>query len=257
MRGLSHPGSGDGSHDPAAAPGGPPADGSQQGHTSAITASTGLPSLPARALQVLVSPGELFEKLKVQPVWFWMMLLTAVASGLSVWFIPDEAWTAFFREQALEQGRLDPSQMPEVGAPFRIFGSLAASVSLFLLALVLSAFTFGVFVFLLGDEGTYKQHLAVVAHASVVPAIGAFATLPLRISQLDPQLTLSVGTLLPFVPDGYFFNVLQSLDLFALGAAVLTGLGISVLDPRRTWASGASVMVGLTVVFATVVAAFI
>ena len=217
----------------------------------------GLPPLPVRALQVLFSPGELFKKLKAQPVWFWMMLVTALASGLSVWFIPDEAWTAFFREQALEQGRLDPSQMPQVGVPFRVFGSLGAAVSLFILAILLSAFTFGVFVFLLGDEGTFKQHLSVIAHVSVVPAIGAFATLPLRISQLDPQLTLSVGTLLPFVPEGYFFNVLQSLDLFALGAAILTGLGMSALDARRSWASGASVMVGLTVVFASVVATFI
>lgn len=250
MSGTHEEGAGDHSQDPVAGSG--PKDGAQDRSTG-----QGLPPLPARALQVLISPGALFEKLRAQPAWFWMMLLTALASGLSVWFIPDEAWTAFFREQALEQGRLDPSQMPEVGTPFRIFGSLAASASLFILALVLSAFTFGVFVFLLGDEGTFKQHLAVVAHASVVPAVGAFATLPLRISQLDPQLTLSVGTLLPFVPGGYFFNVLQSLDLFALGAAVLTGLGISVLDSRRTWASGASVMVGLTVVFATVVAAFI
>ena len=217
----------------------------------------GLPPLPVRAVQVLFSPGELFQKLKEQPVWFWMMVTTALASALSIWFIPDEAWTSFFREQALEQGRLDPAQMPQVGAPFRVFSSLAAAVSLFILAILLSCFTFGVFVFLLGDEGTFKQHLAVVAHAGVIPAIGAFATLPLRISQLDPQLTLSVGTLLPFVPDGYLFNVLQSLDLFALGAAILTGLGISVLDSRRTWASGATVLVGLTVVFAMVVANFI
>ncbi|MDH3222214.1 MAG: YIP1 family protein [Gemmatimonadota bacterium] len=216
----------------------------------------GLPPLPVRAVKVLVSPGALFAQLKAVPVWFWTMLATAVVSGISVWFIPDEAWTTFFREQALERGQGDLSTIPQPGPAFRMLGSLGAAVSIFILGVLLACFTYGVFVFVLGDEATFKQHLSVIAHASVIPAIGAFATLPLRIAQLDPQLTLSVGTLFPFLPEGYFFSVLQALDLFALWAAVLTGLGMSVLDSRRSWGSGASVMIGLTVAFAMVVGFF-
>ena len=209
-----------------------------------------VPSLPVRAFQVLFAPGDLFKLLQAQPVWFWMMVVTAVMSALSVWLIPDEAWTNLFREQMLETGRISESELPTPGTGFRIIGSLGAAVSIFILQILIACFTFGVFVFLLGDQGTFKQHLSIVAHAGVVPALGAFVALPLRISQLDPQLTLSVGTLFPFVPEGYFFSVLQALDLFALGAAVLTGLGVSLLDSRRSWGSGASVLVGLTVVFA-------
>lgn len=217
---------------------------------------TGLPYLPARVLQMLFTPGALFQALKAQPVWFWIMLTMSLLSGLSVWFIPDEAWTNLFREQMLETGRITEAELPPVGTGFRILSAAGACVSIFVIQILLACFTFGVFVFLLGDEGTFKQHLAVVAHAGVVPTLGAFFSLPLRISQLDPQLTLSVGTLFFFVPDGYLLGVLQSLDLFALWAAVLTGLGISILDPERRWFSGASVLVGLTVVFALVVGYF-
>ncbi len=215
-----------------------------------------LPSLPVRAAKILFSPGALFEQLKTVPVWFWMMLATSAASGLSVWFIPDEAWTTFFREQALEQGQADLSRIPQPGPAFRMLGSVGAAVSIFILGVLLACFTFGVFVFVLGDEATFNQHLSVIAHVSVITAIGAFATLPLRMTQLDPRLTLSVGTLFPFLPEGYFFSVLQALDLFALWAAVLTGLGMSVLDSRRSWGSGASVMIGLTVAFAMVAGFF-
>lgn len=222
----------------------------------AIEETSPLPSLPVRAAQVIFTPGALFQALKARPVWFWTAVILSVLTGMTVWFIPEEAWTNLFREQMLASGRVTEDGLPPVGTGFRVMSTAAATVSLLLLQIILASFTFGVFVFLLGDEGTFKQHLAVVAHAGVLPTLGAFVALPLRIAQLDPELTLSVGTLFFFLPDGYLLGVLQALDLFALWAAVLTGLGLSVLDPERSWLSGSSVLVGLTVVFALVVGSF-
>ena len=212
-----------------------------------------LPSLPVRAGQLLFSPGKLFEALYERPVWFVTMASTVILAALTVFLVPEEAWTNMFREQMLERGTLTEGQMPEFGSGFQVFGFAGAVVTVFLMEVLIACFTFAVFVFMLGDEGTFKQHLSIVAHAGIVTAIGAFVVLPLRISQLDPQLTLSVGTLFPFVPDGYLYDVLASLDLFALWAATLTGLGVSLLDARRSWASAATATVGLTVVFAFVV----
>ena len=214
-------------------------------------------SLPVRAFQVLFTPGKLFLALRERPLWFFTIAFTAVVAGVTIWFIPPEAWANLFREQMLEMGRVTEGQLPDAGAPgFKVLGVVGGVVSVFLLHVLVACFTFMVFVFLLGDEGSFKQHLSVVAHAGIITALGAVVALPLRISQLDPQLTLSVGTLFPFLPDGYVYSVLQSLDLFALWAAVLTGLGVSLLDSRRSWGSAAGGTVGLTVVFALVVGFF-
>lgn len=215
-----------------------------------------LPSLPVRMAQVFFSPGQLFLALQKRPVWFWAAALTAAIAALTIWFIPDEAWTNMFREQLLDSGRMTEDALPEPGTGFRIAGMVGTLVSVFLINLIIACFTFGVFVFLFGDQGTFKQHLSVVSHAGFATLLGAVVALPLRISLLDPQLTLSVGTLFPFLPDGYFYNVLQSLDLFALWAAVLTALGVSLLDSRRSWGSAASVTVGMAVVFALTVGYF-
>ena len=206
-----------------------------------------------RMVEVFFSPGNLFLALQKRPVWFWVLAITAVTAALTVWFIPEEAWNNMFREQFLASGQVSEGELPQMGTPGLIGATIAAMVSVFLISVLISAVTFGVFVFLFGDQGTFKQHLSIVAHAGVVTLLGALVALPLRITQLDPQLTLSVGTLFPFLPDGYFYNVLQSLDLFALWAAILTALGVSLLDSRRTWGSAASVTVGLAVVFALAV----
>ena len=215
----------------------------------------GLPSLPVRAGQVIFSPEKLFLALQAQPVWFWTMVATVVLASATVFFIPEEAWTNLVREQMLERGA-SPDDMPNMGAGFRVAAVVGGAVSIFLFEVLIACFTFGLFVFLLGDQGAFKQHLSIVAHAGIITVVGAFVALPLRISQLDPQLTLSVGTLFPFIPEGYLYSVLQSLDLFALWAAVLTGLGVSLLDARRSWGSAATATIGLSVVFALVVGFF-
>ncbi len=104
------------------------------------------------------------------------------------------------------------------------------------------------FLFVLGDQGTYRQHLAVVAHSFLIPALGTAALLPLRILARDPQLRLSVGTFLPFLEDGWIATGLGWLDLFALWAWVLVGLGASKLDPERSWGSATSLLLALVVV---------
>ena len=181
-----------------------------------------------------------------------MLAFTALTVGASTWFIPAEAWTEMMREQLQRSGDLESTPLPNVGNFFRIASLVGASVMTFVIAFVISAFTFMIFVFLLGDNGSYKQHLSIIAHTSVITAFGALFTLPLRVVNLDPQLTVSVGTLVPFIPDGYLYNVLLTLDLFSLWAAVLTGIGLAKIDVRRGWKSGAFTLIGVAIVFAMI-----
>ena len=96
-----------------------------------------------------------------------------------------------------------------------------------------------------------------MAHASLIGAIGGLLVLPLKIAQADPTLTLNLGLFVPGDPDSYPMRVLRSLDLFLLWSYVVTGLGISKVDRRRSWGSAAVFMILFAIGFALLIAAFV
>lgn len=121
---------------------------------------------------------------------------------------------------------------------------------------ILAGVIMGFFVFLLGHEGTYRQYLAVVVHAQLIPAPATVLLVPLRIAPEDTQLLLSLGTFAVFLEPGYLFPFLSFLDLFGLGAWVLVGVGVARIS-RNESRVGASVIVMLIpLTMATVLAIF-
>ncbi|MGW8267311.1 MAG: YIP1 family protein, partial [Longimicrobiales bacterium] len=111
--------------------------------------------------------------------------------------------------------------------------AVSGIVGIFLWVFLLSSVITVFFSFFLGDEGKYKQYLAVVSHALIITAVGSILLLPLRIAQGDPTLTLNVGTFLPFLEEGYAFRVLKLLDLFGLWGYSVMAVGVTKINPRR------------------------
>ena len=212
------------------------------------------PAFLKRLWMVFVQPGDLFNALALNPAWFPMLVLVAVVTGATMWFIPAEA----FEAQMLGRMPADqPAQMPAIPpAVLRATATGGAAVVTFVFAIILSLVTYVIFVFIRGDKATLKQHLSVISHAGIIVAFGALFVLPIRILSVDVTRTLSVGTFLPFLPEGYVHNLLTGLDLFSLWAAVVAGLGLSLLDPRRRWGPTATVMIALVVIAAAIGAIF-
>lgn len=212
-----------------------------------------LPPLPVRLLKVFVSPGELFEALRFNPVWFWAMAVGAVLVAVSMAVIPMELWEQMLREQAMEQsmrtGQPVPDNFGATSAVVRVFSIIGPLVTLFIWAFLLTAIVTFVFAFILGDEGTYKQYLSVVAHGMFIGAVGGLLITPLRIIEQDIQLTLSIGTFLAF-GEGYFSRVLRMLDLFQLWSSVVMAIGVTRVYPRRSLTSAVVVFLGLSLVVA-------
>ena len=131
------------------------------------------------------------------------------------------------------------------------FGRIAAAVGALVVGPLFTAAIAGlvalIFLFALGDEGSYKQHLACLSHAFLIPAISNLALLPLRIQAQDLQLRFSVGTFLPFLDDGWLASALSWLDLFGLWAWVLVALAASKLDPKRSWGSATAIILTIVV----------
>jgi hypothetical protein len=78
-------------------------------------------------------------------------------------------------------------------AAIRVGGAVAAFVFWAIMLAVFAGVVTVFLAFLLGHEGTYRQYLAVVAHAHLISATSGILLLPLRIAAEDAQLLLSLG----------------------------------------------------------------
>jgi hypothetical protein len=213
-----------------------------------------LPSLPARFVAVFISPGRLVEQVAREPKWAGVLLLGALLVALSVSLIPTEILMEANRQAAMERGR----ELPEMGAQVLRVMRIVTPILTFVATLIMTAFMAGVyavvFAFVLGDEGRYVQYLAVVAHANLIAVVFALIITPLRISTGDPQLTLNLGTFLPFLPDGYVSTVLRYLDLTQIWSSLVIAQGAHAIDRRRSFGSAAGVGISILLLFAMVIA---
>ena len=214
------------------------------------------PGLLSRYLQVFVSPGLLFERLAERPVWGGALVVGAGLLLAGTLLVPPELFVDALRQQLLEQGQSVPAGLESRVGLIRFGGAAAAFVGWFILNTALAGLVTFVFAFLLGDEGTYRQYLAVLVHAQLIAATSTVLILPLKIMAGDIRLLLSVGTFAFFLEDGYLIRFLSFLDLFSLWAWVLVGLGAAKVGRREAWISVAAGMLIIPVGIAAILAAF-
>lgn len=215
-----------------------------------------LPVLPVRLVQLLFSPGKLFEALRERPAWFGVLLLGAVLLAVSILLIPVDLFVEAAREQLIQRGQTVPPSLESSGTLFRVSSVAGGVIFWFIWAFLLSGIVTLVFSFFLGDEGRYKQYLSVVSHGLFIGALGALITVPLKIAQQDPSLTLSLGTFAFFLEEGYAFRVLRLLDLFQLWGYAVMAIGVTRIDPKRGLGSALVVFFGLAVVAALIFGIF-
>ncbi len=197
------------------------------------------PDFFKRIWMVLFQPAELFQALSANPAWFPMAAFVALVAAASMAVIPAEA---FYETIAASMPPEQLSELRDVSLfwlkwPWVVAVAAIAPVG----TVVLSLLSYAIFVFLRGDRATFRQHLCVMAHAGVITALGSVLLTPLRMGTGNVQESLAVGDLTPFL-DGYLYNVLSLLDLFAIWATVVAGLGLSVIDPRRRWGPTAATL---------------
>lgn len=206
------------------------------------------PSLPGRLLGMFTSPGAVFEKLAQRPVWVGAILVAAVLGFLGTILAPAELFEATIREQLQNSGQPMPDSLGAAAGIAKLVGSLAALIVGPLMTALMAGIVALIFSFAMGDEGKYKQYLAATSHAFFIPSLSALALLPLKIGAGDLQLRFSIGTFLPFLEDGWLATGLSWLDLFALWGWALVALGVSKIDPKRSWGSAATILLSLVVV---------
>jgi len=214
------------------------------------------PGLFTRYFQVFFSPDLLFQGLRNRPDYVGALLLGGGLLAAGQALLPTDLLLATAREAFQAQGQPVPSAFENFGTVIRFVGPAAALVFWPIGMAFFAGLVMLFFAILLGHEGTYRQYLAVVAHAQLIVATAAILLAPLRIATEDAQLLLSVGTFATFLEPGYILRFLSFLDLFGLWAWVLVALGAARIARKRSWIGGLIFVLMIPVTTAAVVAVF-
>ncbi len=202
-------------------------------------------SILRRCVQVVVAPGTLFRGLRERPRYVGAVLLGAVLVGGSSLFLPVELYEGAIRAEADRVGEELPADPETLARLAWLSGSLGGFVFWILLTVGFAGLATLLFSVVLGDNGRFRQYLAVTAHAFLIPAMGAVVTLPAKISTGDPHYSVTLATLFFFVEAGYLARVLALLDLFNLWAYGLVGLGAAAVARERSEADAVAAMLGV------------
>jgi len=202
-----------------------------------------LPPLYSRLIDAFFSPGRMASTVAENPKWVAALLVAAVLIGIQMALIPADIFVAAQREAVMNAGG-DVGEMPETALKvIRIVTPIFTIISTLIFAFVFAGIYTVIFAFVLGDEGRYKQYLAVLSHAWVIPASLGLLLVPLRISTENPQATLNLGSFLFFMPSGYWLNVFTSMDLTQIWAALVIAQGCHAIDDRRSFGSAATILI--------------
>ena len=208
----------------------------EEGDTNPEAQITGLFS---RYVQVFFSPDDLFQGLRTRPYWVGAVLLGSGLAAVGVMLLPQDALLEMVREQSAAAGQpLPPGFEDDLGGVFRYIAGAATFVFWPLILAMYAGVVTVIFAFLIGHEGTYKQYLAVVAHAHLVTATAGVLVAPLRIAMEDAQVLISLGSFAPFLEPGYLLRFLSLVDLFGIWAWLLVGLGAARIARKKSWAVG-------------------
>lgn len=225
-------------------------DGTMETPTEGTAPTESAPPFPTRVGWALFSPGRLADALARTPVWGLAMVVGAALIFTQTLLIPPDVWDTFIRGQALQSGRELPENFSMAAGVARGFALGLGTLFFAVIQFVFAGIVTFLFAFVFGDEGRYKQYLAVTTHAWLIPALVGLCLVPLRISQENPQFTLNVASFFFFLPRGYLNSVLSLLDLSQLWAWLVIAQGAAAIDRRRSFGSAVTTLMVLNVVIA-------
>jgi hypothetical protein len=216
-----------------------------------------IPSLPRRLIDAVVSPGRMATAVAANPRWLGAMLGCAVLLALSIAVLPWELFEEMQRRMMLERGGPAPDVPENVRTALRIGSIVGGGLAFVILSFFGAAVSTFIYAFVLGDEGKYRQYLAIGVHAAVIPTLVALLLAPLRIAAGDPQLTVNLATFMPFLPEGYLLGVLTALDFSQIWSSFVVAQGVHAIDRRRSVGSALTIQLGILLVIALITGWFL
>ena len=229
--------------------------------TSPASAGVAAPApmnLVARFIGIITSPKDTFASVVARPKWFGMLALTTLIIAA---FVALPLTTEAGRQAALDQqvesvkslgfevNAQMYEQMEKGKARMPYTTGLGIVVMAPILAVVIAGILFAIFNAALGGEASFKQVLAVVAHAGSFLSGVVFSLSAILLGTINyvrgTAMTgvANLGAALPMLPERSFLaTFLGAVDLFIIWYILVLAMGLAVLYRRRTQPIAISLM---------------
>jgi hypothetical protein len=193
-------------------------------------------SLVQRFTGVLTSPKATFESVVSFPFWFDVFAISLVVSLIvTTWFFWSPVGQTAFVEQMRTQNPAVTAEQAEGIAKFMKFvipGAVPIVGSIFLFGG--AGLLLGVFA-ITGGSASYKQVLAVLAHAGVVSTVAqVFLTITNYLRGSLVSITSLAGLASAFDEHSFMAGFLGAIDLWWFWYFMVLAIGLGVLYRRRT-----------------------
>jgi Na+/melibiose symporter-like transporter len=214
-------------------------------------------SFPRRVVDTFFSPIALFSRFGARPPWWDVMLVSVIVGVVAFAFVPEDVWMASMEEAMRQRGQelppgADPAQMAGIQ---RVFGLISVAVFPWIILAVEAGLMVLLFSVILGGSATFRQYVSVVAHASLIGAVGSLAALPITLQKGVVTTGITLGALAGGMdPDGFVYKYLNAWNVFLIWQLVVMGLGAHALNRRIGAGTAVGVLLGLYAVIAAIIA---
>jgi hypothetical protein len=231
--------------------------------TPSDTPNTPDMGLASRIANVFFAPAKAYEAVAARPrVLGVMAVCIVVMMAAQFTFLSTEIGQTAALNQQLDAmkafGINVTDQMVQQVESRMAYAPITGSLSLLVFVPVIGAAVAGlllaIFTVISGGGATFKQVFAIVAHSYLISALQLLFTLPIAYAREE---LVSPSRLVVFFPtleeEGFFYNLLSTIDLFHIWSVINLSIGMAVLYKRRT--GGAAVaLFGLYAVIVLIIA---
>lgn len=210
-------------------------------------------SFPRRVIDTFFSPVALFSRFGTRPPWVDVMVLSVVLGAIAFALVPMEVWVATMEEAMRAQPDAPPMDPEAMARVQRIGGMVSVVLVPWIMAAAVAGLMVLVFSVALGGRATFRQYLSVVAHVSLVGAVGQLVALPIMIQKGVMSSGITLGALaVGMDPESPIHQFLSTFNVFVVWQLVLLALAVSTLNRKIGTGTALAVMLGLNVLVALV-----
>jgi hypothetical protein len=231
---------------------------------TSVSGSAAPKGLLARAIGVIVSPGETYADIAAHPrvLAALVVVLLVVVTAQTGFLMTEVGKDALFDQQirTMESfGVRINDQMyagMEQGLQWAAYTGAAFTLVLFpVMFAIIAGIIMGVFSAVLGGDATFKQVYAIIVHSSFLMALQQVFVAPLNYARQAMSSPTNLAVFFPFLDETSFMAMLLGgIDLFFIWLIVNQAIGIGVLYKRKT-APIATTMLGIYASIVLVIAA--